>query len=98
MKEIGKTAIWALEISVPVSLMGAYLSMGLAHSTGFILFITKILYAPFFMFTESLEITGMENIGDIPHAILALLSMFVGYFVVIYLIRSLFRYAKYRNT
>ena len=79
-------------------MIGALLSMGLAHSTGFVLFLTKILFAPFFVLSNVLDILGMENINNTAHIFFALISQFLGYFIVIYLIRGVYRYAKHKNT
>jgi len=98
MNEIGKTSLLALSISIPISLIGSFLSMGLAHSTGFVLFLTKVLFLPFFVLGNILDAFGIENLNNTAHIILALISQFLGYFIVIYLIRGIYRYAKNKNT
>lgn len=94
MREITKSSVLALAISIPISLLGALLSMGLAHSSGLVFFITKILYAPLFALSIFLDSLGIENMNNTAYIFLALISQFLGYFVVIILIRVIYKYAK----
>lgn len=81
MNELTKSTLWALAISLPISLLGAALSMGLAHSTGLVFILTNILFAPFLLFSTIVDTYFRESISDMTFNILALLSQFLGYFV-----------------
>ncbi len=98
MNELTKSAFWALAISLPISLLGAALSMGLAHSTGLVFILTNILFAPFLLFSTIVDTYFRESISDMTFNILALLSQFLGYFVVVLIARAIYRTVWHRNT
>lgn len=98
MSELSKSALWALAISLTISLLGAAVSIGLAHSTGFVFILTNILFAPFLVFSSVVDTYFKESIGDTTFNILALLSQFLGYFVVVVILRASYRLVWKRNT
>jgi hypothetical protein len=91
MNDIGKSALWALVISMPIFGAGFYLGMGLAHSSGFLLFLTLVLYSPIFLLSSILEWFQIADLNDTVYFILALFLHFISYFTVIHIIRTLIR-------
>ena len=88
LNEYSRSALWALAISLPISLWGYAASLGLAHASGFLSVIVRILFAPFFAF-DSLDAVG--TLGETAYLVGALLSQLIGYFAVVFAIRSLLR-------
>jgi hypothetical protein len=91
MRELFKCALWALVISLPISLLGAAVSMALAHSTGLVFILTNILFSPVLLFSVIVDTYFKETINDITFNVLALLFQFLGYFLVVVTVRTLYR-------
>jgi hypothetical protein len=87
MKELGKTLLYSLAISIPLSLAGVTMSMWLAHSD-VMKPIAIILFAPFFAFAtlESHFFHGL--LSNFWFNCLALLSQAIGYFIVVAVVRA----------
>jgi hypothetical protein len=89
MREVAKSAVWALGISIPVSLFGLFALWGLIHNGGFIAFI------PFLPAIGVLMLFGSD--GPFPTdsnaliMIMAFSAQFLGYFVVILAVRALYQ-------
>jgi hypothetical protein len=98
MNELTKSALWALAISLPISLLGAAVSMGLAHSTGLVFILTNILFAPFLLLSTIVGTYFRESINDTTFNVLALLSQFLGYFLVVVIVRAIYRNIWQKNT
>jgi ABC-type antimicrobial peptide transport system permease subunit len=91
MRELFKCALWALVISLPISLLGAAVSMGLAHSTGLVFILTNILFAPVLLFSVIVDTYFKESINNTSFNVLALLFQFLGYFLAVVIVRILYR-------
>lgn len=89
MREVTKSAVWALGISIPVSLFGVFAIWGLIHNGGFITFI------PFLPAIGVLMLFGSD--GPFPTnsdafiITMAFIAQFLGYFVVILAVRAIYQ-------
>jgi len=86
MKEIYKTALWAL-ISIPISLFGHYASFGLLHTGGILL----ILYLPAFV---AVDIIQTPKTPEWLLNTVALLAQYLAYVLVIHILRIIFKFLK----
>ena len=86
--EIKRSAVWATGIAAPLCLFGASASMALAHSGGlFLLVFAPVL--PVFILFGSGGVFGQAP--DWLFITLAVVSQFVGTFVVVHILRFAFR-------
>jgi hypothetical protein len=90
LKDLTKSALIAL-ISIPISYVGNMMSMGLAHSDGFITIIAVVLLFPALCFFALVDKLGLNNISELALNTLALLVQYLAYLVVVHSIRLLFR-------
>ena len=84
-KDLARSGLWALVITVPLCLFGASASMALAHSGGPLV----LLFAP--MFPIFLLFGSGGPFGGIPEwlfATLAAIAQFMGVLLVVHLIRT----------
>ncbi len=91
------SAVWAAGLSIPISLLGAAVSFGLAHSDGLVMWVTSVLFFPFLVFSVFADTYLPKEMPGFIFGLLALLSQFLGYFLAILLIRTLYRHLKVRN-
>ena len=94
MNEISKSSLIALAISIPVTLIGAGLSFALAHSSGFIFYLTNILFAPFLLLSHIVHNYFESQVSDTLFNILAILSQFIGYFIVVFVFRLIYKKSR----
>jgi len=82
MRDVYKSALWAL-ISIPISLIGVFLSRGLVHTGGIWLF-------PFYpAFIAIALLGGPKESPKWLLVVVALIAQYLGYFLLIYFIRKL---------
>ena len=86
MREVTKSAVWALGTSVPVSLFGLWGAWGLIHNGGVIAFVPFLPAIGVFMLFGS---TGpFPTSSDAVIVTMAFIAQFLGYFVVVHGVRT----------
>jgi hypothetical protein len=84
-----KNVVLAASLSLPISLFGAYFGFGLAHSDRIMFIVANILFAPFIVFSYVTNDILVLNLPEMLFNSFALISQFVGYLLVITIVRRL---------
>jgi len=91
MRELARCIVWAIALGAPALLVAAFASMGLAQADGLAAWVVFLVYSPFYLLGHAFSADSGDPLPATAFEAAVFAAQFLYFFVIVAVVRYLYR-------